>query len=162
MTAAIIKKSVIGLAFGFAIGIALSLAVDSFAQAKPPSSGCKTNCTFTGTTTLESPLALSSTSTNTITSATSAATASSTVASFTLAPTVTLDQNDLVFNVFNTSGGTSIFKINEDGDITSVGGVAFTGSVSTTGLSLTGTPAQPARLLPRRLWRLSPCSRLRL
>lgn len=69
-------------------------------------------------------LDLLNTTTNTITSATAAATASSSVASFTFAPTVTLDSNDLVLDIKDTSGGTTIFKVDEDGDTTLGGSIS--------------------------------------
>lgn len=67
--------------------------------------------TIAGTT-----FAMLGTTTNTWTSATTASAASSTNGAFTLAPTATLDANDAVLNILSVAAGTSIFRVDVEGD----------------------------------------------
>lgn len=68
-----------------------------------------------------------------------AATASSTVGAITLAPATTLDANDLVLNVFDVTGGTSVFRVDEDGDTTMGALVSIDGSSRLETSTSTGT-----------------------
>lgn len=71
----------------------------------------------------ENVLRLKRTGANVITSDTSAANASDSVAAFTLAPTATLDANDLVLDIKDVVSGTSILKLDKEGDLTITGAI---------------------------------------
>lgn len=72
-----------------------------------------------------------------LTSATQASTASSTVAACTVAPSATLDANDLVLEV-NSAAGTSLFSIDLEGDSAVLGDVSISGGDITTPGGATG------------------------
>ena len=76
-----------------------------------------------------------------ITSASTAVTASSTVAAITLAPTATLDENDLVVEA-NSAAGTSLFTVDLEGDAIITGALDINGSTGVGTITLssgTGT-----------------------